>query len=234
MIPILDDNPTRRRPLVNWAFIAACIAVYVLQINLSAQRHNALLDAYGFIPVTIFGSSGDAGFALVPDWSWTTLVTSMFLHGGLLHLGGNLLYLWIFGNNVEEAMGHARYFLFYLSVGVLAAATEGVVNSSSTVPMVGASGAISGVLAAYVLVFPRARVTVVVPLGVLLYPMKISALFVVLFWFAIQVLQGLAADPETQSVAFWAHIGGFVTGAALTPFFSRFPLYGRRRIGPWN
>ena len=232
MIPISDDNPTRRRPLVNGVFIAACIAAYLVQINLSEEQHNALLGAYALIPVTIFGSSGDAAFALVPDWSWTTMVASMFLHGGLLHLGGNLLYLWIFGNNVEEAMGRARYFFFYLTAGALAAATEGFINSSSTVPVVGASGAISGVLAAYVLGYPRARVTVVVPLGVLLYPMKISALFVVLFWFAIQVLQGLSADPETQSVAFWAHIGGFVAGAAMTPFLSRFPLYGRRRMGP--
>jgi membrane associated rhomboid family serine protease len=158
----------------------------------------------------------------------------MFLHGGLLHLGGNMLYLWIFGNNIEDAMGHVRYLIFYFACGIGAALSQGVLNPASDVPMVGASGAISGVLAAYLLIFPRARVTVIVPLGILLYPLKISALFVIGFWFVIQLFQAGMADPNEPGVAWWAHIGGFSVGLVLAPIFSRFPLFGQRRASPWR
>ncbi len=234
MIPISDDNPTRRRPIVNWVVIASCVLVYLVQISLTEDQHDAALGAFAFVPVSVFGSSGDSTAFPFPDWAWLTLITSMFMHGGLLHLGGNMLYLWIFGNNVEDAMGHGRYFVFYLLVGIAATAAEGLMDPSSTIPVIGASGAISGVLAAYVLVFPRARVTVVVPLGVLLYPMKISAIFVVGFWFVLQLMSAAMANPGEPGVAWWAHIGGFIAGAILIPFFSQYPLFGRRRLGPWG
>jgi len=163
-----------------------------------------------------------------------TLITSMFLHGGFLHLGGNMLYLWIFGNNVEDAMGHVRFLLFYLACGLAAALAEGTVNRHSALPMVGASGAISGVLAAYVLIYPRARVTVIIPLGILLYPTKISAFYVIGFWFVLQLLNGVGASPGAPGTAWWAHVGGFAAGFLLTPLLSHFPLFGRYTRGPWG
>jgi membrane associated rhomboid family serine protease len=129
-------------------------------------------------------------------------------------------------------MGHLRYGVFYFACGIAAALTEGLLNPASEIPMVGASGAISGVLAAYLLIFPRARVTVIVPLGILLYPMKISAIYVIVFWFLVQIFQAAMADPNEPGVAWWAHIGGFAVGLLLAPLFSRYPLFGRRR--PWG
>ena len=131
-------------------------------------------------------------------------------------------------------MGHIRYLIFYFACGIGAALSEGVVNPGSEIPMVGASGAISGVLAAYLLIFPRARITVIVPLGILLYPLKISALYVIGFWFLIQLFQAGFADPNEPGIAWWAHIGGFAAGLILAPILSHFPLFGRRRAGPWG
>jgi membrane associated rhomboid family serine protease len=161
----------------------------------------------------------------------------MFLHGGFLHIAGNMLYLWIFGNNVEDAMGHVRFLAFYLVCGVAAAFTLAYVDPASRVPMVGASGAISGVLAAYVLLFPRARVTVLVPLIIIFYPFRISAVWVVGFWFLLQLFSAAATQPGQPGVAWWAHVGGFAAGLLLTPFLksSDFPLFGPvRRRGPWG
>jgi membrane associated rhomboid family serine protease len=233
MIPISDDNPARRAAVLNFAIIGACVAAFLWQLSLPDEAFLQAIESYAFIPVNLF-----AGGAMPPTeaapWAWATVATSMFLHGGLMHLGGNMLYLWIFGNNIEDAMGHLRYFIFYFLCGYGAALTEGVVNPESAVPMVGASGAISGVLAAYLLIFPRARVTVIVPLGVLLYPMKISALYVIGFWFVIQLFQAAIADPAEPGIAWLAHIGGFAVGLVLTPLFSLYPLFGRGRPRPWG
>jgi membrane associated rhomboid family serine protease len=158
----------------------------------------------------------------------------MFLHGGLMHLGGNMLYLWIFGNNVEDAMGHARYLIFYLVAGGAAAFAQAIAEPDTTIPMVGASGAISGVLGAYVLIYPRARITVLIPLGVILYPTKISSVFVVGFWFVLQLISAAMAEPGAPGVAWLAHVGGFVAGALLTPLLSQYPLLGRHYRGPWG
>lgn len=233
MIPISDDNPGERPPLVTWVAMVACIAVFIWQWNLGPAE-DAAIYRYGFTPAVLFGGLNGSGGAIVSSWAPITLVTSMFLHGGLLHLGGNMLYLWIFGNNVEDAMGHLRYLAFYIACGALAALTLGVTQPGSRIPMIGASGAISGVLAAYVLIFPRARVTVIVPLGILLYPLKISAFYVVGFWFLLQLLSAAISNPNEPGVAWWAHVGGFGAGLILTPFLSRFPLFGRRRRGPWG
>jgi membrane associated rhomboid family serine protease len=227
MIPISDDNPPRHRPLVSWSLVAACVAVFLWQIGLSEREHDETVLAMAFTPERLF--SGDLSLSVL-----STLITSMFLHAGLMHLGSNMLYLWVFGNNVEDAMGHTRFLIFYLASGVAAALGQGFFDQASEIPMVGASGAISGVLGAYVLIFPGARVTVIVPLGILLYPLKISALFVVGFWFVVQLVQASLTDPGEPGVAWWAHIGGFAAGILLTPFFSRFPLFGRWRRGPWG
>jgi len=233
MIPISDDNPVRRTPIFNYAFVALCVLAFGWQISLTEFEFEQSLADFAFVPMNLF--QGDSLPSLgSPSRAWLTLATSMFLHGGWLHLGGNMLYLWIFGNNIEDAMGHVRYLIFYFACGIGAALSQGMLNPESGVPMVGASGAISGVLAAYLLIFPRARVTVIVPLGVLLYPLKISALFVIGFWFAVQLFQAAIADPNEPGVAWWAHIGGFSVGLVLAPLWSRFPLFGRVRTGPWR
>ena len=225
MIPISDENPARLRPVVTWGIIAACIVVFFWQLSFSEQAEEQLLLTYAFVPRNFFGHAAA---------DWYTLITSMFLHGSFLHLGGNMLYLWIFGNNVEDAMGHMRFLAFYLVCGIAAALSEGMVNPDSALPMLGASGAISGVLAAYVLIYPRARVTVIIPLGILLYPTKISALYVVGFWFVLQLLNIVGTTPGGPGTAWWAHVGGFIAGLILTPIFSSFPLFGRQSRGPWG
>ncbi len=233
MIPISDEKPTQLKPLVTWGIIFACVATFLWQLSFSERDGEALFFALGFVPSTLFDHAVTANVYGIP-WAWLTLITSMFLHGGFLHLGGNMLYLWIFGNNVEDAMGHMRFLLFYLACGIAAALAEGIVNPHSALPMVGASGAISGVLAAYVLIYPRARVTVIIPLGILLYPTKVSAVYVVGFWFVLQLLNGVVATAGTPGTAWWAHVGGFAAGLLLTPFLSHFPLFGRHTRGPWG
>ncbi len=231
MIPISDENPARRTPIVNWSILIACIAAFLWQFSLTAQEGEAAINSFGFRPRYFF----DLGFGANADASvWLTLVTSMFLHGGLMHIGGNMLYLWIFGNNVEDALSHVRFLVFYLICGVAAALAQAVSEPQTTIPMVGASGAISGVLGAYVMIYPRARITVIIPLGVLLYPTKISAIYVVGFWFILQLISAALAEPGAPGVAWLAHVGGFVAGILLTPLLSQFPLFGRHYRGPWS
>jgi membrane associated rhomboid family serine protease len=228
MIPISDDNPARRPAIVNWTIIALCTCVCAWEYSLGA-RMEAAIAALGFTPAALFGHARPAG----PVPPWTTLVTSLFVHGGILHLAGNMLYLWIFGNNVEDAMGHAKYALFYLLAGIAAALAFAAMAPGSRLPMIGASGAISGVLAAYVLLYPRARVTVVVPLGILFYPLAISAIWVVGLWFAMQLISAWLSDAAQPGIAWWAHVGGFLAGLALTPLFKSrdVPLFGHPRPG---
>jgi membrane associated rhomboid family serine protease len=233
MIPISDENPARLTPIVTWSLIGLCIVVFFWQLSFSERASELLVFTFGFVPRNLFDHAVTETVYGIP-WPWLTLITSMFLHGGFLHLGGNMLYLWIFGNNVEDAMGHTRFLLFYLVCGVAAALTEGIVNPHSPLPMLGASGAISGVLAAYVLIYPRARVTVIIPLGILLYPTKISAFYVVGFWFLLQLMNVVGTTPGGPGTAWWAHVGGFLFGMALTPFVSSFPLFGRYTRGPWS
>jgi len=231
MIPISDDNPVRRTPLLNYVLIATCVGVFFWQLGGGAEGYEDAIFKYGFIPAVFFNgaSMGEGGVS-----AWVTLATSMFLHGGFLHLAGNMLFLWIFGNNIEDAMGHPRYIVFYIACGAGAALSEALVFPGSGVPMVGASGAISGVLAAYLLIFPRARITVIVPLGILLYPMKIAAIYVIGFWFVMQIFEAVMSPAGEPGVAWWAHIGGFAVGLVLAPLFSTYPLFGRRSAGPWG
>ena len=234
MIPISDDNPVRLVPVVTWTIIALCILVFAWELSLGRSMEAVILTL-GFSPGSL---SGDVvppqGYLSVP--AWATIFISMFLHGGFLHIAGNMLYLWIFGNNVEDAMGHVRFTVFYFICGVAAALAMAAADPASHVPMVGASGAISGLLAAYVLLYPRARVTVIVPLGIIFYPFKIGAIWVVGFWFAMQVLSALISAAGQPGVAWWAHVGGFVVGGALTPLFksAHVPLFGDVRRGPWG
>jgi membrane associated rhomboid family serine protease len=234
MIPISDDNPARLAPIMTWLAIGLCVIVYLWELSLGRQMGAAIM-VLGFVPASLFvPHAAPAGFVGLPPAA--TIFTSMFMHGGILHLAGNMLYLWIFGNNVEDAMGHVRFAIFYLACGVAAALTLALVDPASRIPMIGASGAISGVLAAYVLLFPRARVTVIVPLGIIFYPFALSAFWVVSFWFVMQLVSAYFSNPHQPGVAWWAHVGGFALGLLLTPFFKTraFPLFGRPRRGPWS
>ncbi|HEY6578561.1 MAG TPA: rhomboid family intramembrane serine protease [Rhizomicrobium sp.] len=231
MIPISDDNPTQLAPVVTWLIIVLCVGAYVWERSLGRETNAAIL-ALGFVPASLLHTHAPpAGFVSLSPIA--TIFTSMFLHGGILHIAGNMLYLWIFGNNVEDAMGHLRFALFYLVSGVVAALTLAWIDPLSRIPMVGASGAISGVLAGYVLLFPRARVTVIVPLGIIFYPFALSAFWVVGFWFVMQLVSVALSDPHQPGVAWWAHVGGFGAGLLLTPLFksASFPLFGRPRRG---
>ncbi len=215
MLPIHDDNPTSRRPYVTVGLIAACVLAFLWERSLGAQAQR-LVYGLGMIPAVLFHHRQLApGLELVPPA--LTLVTSMFLHGGWGHLLGNMLYLWIFGNNVEDALGHARFLLFYLLCGVAAAMAQALPDPGSTVPMIGASGAISGVLGAYLLLYPHARVLVVIPLGFYLHATRLPAALVLGLWFVIQLASSLAAGGAGGGVAFRAHVGGFLAGMLLLP-----------------
>ncbi|MGD8378236.1 MAG: rhomboid family intramembrane serine protease [Gammaproteobacteria bacterium] len=227
MIPLRDDNPTRLVPVVNYTVMVLCAVVFLWQFSLGARGEGRTLYALGLIPAVLTGQA-----ALPPSLAWVpppvTVLTSMFLHGGWLHIIGNMLFLWIFGDNVEDAMGHVRYVIFYLLCGAVAAFAQVLGAPGSTVPMIGASGAISGVLGAYLLLHPRAEVLVLVPLGFFLPLMRLPAVWVLGAWFVIQLLDNLFAGPGGAGVAFRAHIGGFLAGLALIPVFKY------RRVRLWR
>jgi len=228
MIPLKDDNPTANFPLMTIILIAVNILVFFLVQPMEQESRQAFIMQFGFLPARLFFHRG--GEYLVPPFS--TIFTSMFLHGGIIHLAGNMLYLWIFGNNIEDIMGKVRFLLFYLLCGLSGALLQGVLDTDSTVPMIGASGAISGVLGAYLLRFPRARVTVLIFFFYIMQFIKVPASIVLGFWIVFQVLAGLGSLGGTGGgVAFFAHIGGFAAGLALVSLFAkrRREYYGRWR-----
>jgi len=217
MFPIHDDNPTRITPYVTYILLIVCVLVFFWQISLGDAQQQAVY-AFGVIPSVLFASKSlPAELQILP--AWLTIFSSMFLHGGWMHLIGNMLYLWVFGNNVEDSMGHGRFIVFYLLCGLIAALTQAVLNPASEIPMIGASGAISGVLGAYLLLHPHARILVVIPIGILIYTPWIAAYWVLGFWFVLQILNSLVSASETGGVAYGAHLGGFVAGMILIPLF---------------
>ena len=217
MIPLRDDNPTVLWPLVTIALILANAAVFFYELSLDPRLLESLIYQMGMVPAAVTGSfiPGTGGYF--------TLVTSMFLHGGWMHVIGNMLYLWIFGNNIEDSMGHLRFILFYLITGLAAAAAHLAFNAASTVPTIGASGAVSGVLGAYLVLFPHARVQTLVTLGFFIRIIYVPAWVLLLFWIGLQLLnQALAPiDPTAGGVAYAAHIGGFAAGLVLIPLFRK-------------
>jgi membrane associated rhomboid family serine protease len=218
LLPIRDDNPHTVTPFVNYGLIIACAAVFLWQFSLG-EAGDAAVMALGLIPGHLFGTvTPNPEYGALP--AVMTIFTSMFLHGGWMHLGGNMLYLWIFGDNVEASLGHGRYLLFYLLCGIAAALTQSFSAPSSVVPMVGASGAIAGVLGAYLVLHPRSNIKVFVFL-IIITVINVPAFIVLGFWFAGQLLSSAAADPGAPGVAFLAHIGGFVAGAVLVFFFRK-------------
>ena len=223
MIPLRDSIPARGLPVVTWALIGLNVCVFVFEMLLGPELES-FVRIWGFVPARYFL------MADVVPFDWTTrylpLVTCMFLHGGVLHLGSNMLYLWIFGDNVEDRLGHVRYLLFYLLAGVAAGLAHAYLNPGSIVPTVGASGAISGVLGGYLVLFPRARVlTLFVLLLFFVQVVEVPAALYLAFWFLMQLVSGTAslalAEDGSGGVAWWAHVGGFVVGMALAPLIRR-------------
>jgi membrane associated rhomboid family serine protease len=223
VIPLRDANPTRRTPVVTLALIALCGIAFAWELGVLAQGGDealaAFIEAHGAVPAELADAARSGQLLGSPT---VDVLTSMFLHAGWVHLLGNLLYLWIFGNNVEDRMGRPRFLAFYLLGGVAAVACQVLVDPSSEIPMIGASGAISATLGAYLVLFPRARIQSLVFLGFFYQLIAVPAVIVLGFWFALQVVDGLGSLGATGidgGVAFFAHIGGFVTGALLAlPF----------------
>lgn len=226
MLPIGDDNEQGGAlPLANWTFIAINLLAFLLELAQPSGQLQSFITSWGVVPREY--STGHDLAPLIPLPFWVTLVTSMFLHGGWAHIGGNMLYLWIFGDNLERVMGRARYAAFYLICGLAAGAAHIAFNSGSRIPSVGASGAISGVLGGYLLLFPRNRVRVMTGRGVAAVP----AWATLGLWIVIQLVNGfgsMANTDETSGVAYMAHIGGFVAGLALVKVFAS----GRGRARP--
>ena len=220
MVPLRDDNPVSTTPVVTYGLIGLNIAVFLYQLGLSRVGLDRWFEAWALVPTQL--SESFQGALEAPAYEWITLVSSQFLHGGFFHVGGNLLYLWVFGNNIEDQLGHLRFLIFYLGCGVLAGLTQWMVDPASTVPTVGASGAIAGVMGAYILRFPRAHIVTLIPLIIFFTTIRVPAIFFLGFWFVQQALFGLASLSSEASwsdggVAYWAHSGGFVFGLILGP-----------------
>ncbi len=218
MIPVRDDNPAHITPWVTYLLIGSCTLIYLWQIGGGRAHLAASFAGLGMTPEILTGlAQPDSVQPWVPGWM--TIFTSMFLHGSVGHLLGNLLFLWVFGNNIEDAMGHTRFVFFYLFCGVAAVLAQIFPDPASAVPMVGASGAISGVLGAYMLLYPRARILIALPPPLIFVTVGwFRAIWVLTVWFALQLAMSMVFDTES-GIAFGAHIGGFLAGLMLIPLF---------------
>ena len=233
MIPLRDDIPARRAPIVTWSLIAANVLVFLYQVGLPEDRLSLLIRLRGLVPRRYDDPAWAAenGF---PEDGYLSFITSMFLHGSWLHLIGNMWFLWIFGDNVEDRMGRIRFLVFYLACGLAAGLLHYFTAVSSEIPTVGASGAIAGVLGAYFFLFPRARVLTLVPIVFIPLFFELPAIVFLLIWFGLQLIQayaGLGADGADGGVAWWAHVGGFGAGILLHWLFldrRPVPRLGRR------
>jgi membrane associated rhomboid family serine protease len=221
MIPLRDVIPSRTAPVVTIGLIAVNALAFLYELALGEDVER-LLFTLGLVPAA---------------FSWLTLFTSMFLHGGLMHFGGNMLFLWIFGDNVEDRLGHLRYLAFYLLCGVAAAFAQIATGPDSQVPMIGASGAIAGVMGAYIVLYPRSRIVTLVPVFVFIQLVEVPAVLFLGFWFLLQFASGLGSIAATADgqpaggIAFWAHVAGFVSGVVGVTMFRR---PERQRVEWWN
>lgn len=216
MIPLRDNTRSRTFPVIVYGIIVVCVGVFIYTLRLDTEvAQRSFFATYGAVPASVTAGPW-------PE-AWRGLVTSTFMHGSWMHLGGNMLYLWIFGDNVEDAMGHLRFLAFYLVAGIVAALAHIAAHPASAFPLVGASGAIAGVLGAYLILYPRARILSLLVLGIFIRLVDLPAILVLAFWFLLQLLEGIGAlrNPDVTTVAWWAHVGGFATGAVLVLVFAR-------------
>jgi membrane associated rhomboid family serine protease len=240
MFPLRDENPTELIPFVTVLLIAANVVVWIVVQGAGVgEPFLESLCAFGAIPGEITGQiSSGTGIRIgsehacsIGGLTGSTVFTSMFLHGSWMHLIGNMWFLWVFGNNIEDSMGHARYLVFYLVSGVIAAAAHLASAPGSPIPTVGASGAISGIMGAYLVLYPRVRVFTLFFFVIFIRVIPISAWMLLLWWFGLQVLFGSASAGSGGGVAFWAHVGGFVAGVVLIKLFAKPILTGAKREG---
>ncbi len=239
MLPLSDPDIRRQStPVVTWTIIAACSAVFLYQLTLGQLDQIAFSFQFGFIPAELLTGDEftvlDLGRRTIdvtsPIPTWATAFSAMFLHGGFLHILGNMLFLWVFGDNIEDRMGHVKYLVFYLLCGIAAMAAQMAINPASEIPNIGASGAIAGVLGAYLVLFPHSRINTLVFIVFLMSVVRIPAFFLLGFWFVMQFFSGVGSiNPAVDQggVAYWAHVGGFVAGLAIAALFR--PLLVRRR-----
>jgi len=228
MIPLKDDNPTSGKPFVTYCIIGLCILIFLIQLSTQSYQTGELFYSYGLIP-SVLMSHNQLPIDLYAIPAWLTIFTSMFMHGGFMHLAGNMLYMWIFADNIEDNLGPSNFLIFYLLAGIGAAMTQVLIDTQSQIPMVGASGAIGGVLGAYLINHPNARVLVLIPFGFFSQLIKIRALYVLGFWFILQFIS------SGGGVAYAAHIGGFVSGMILILFFNKKKNKKSKIVkGPWS
>ena len=220
MIPLKDDNPTHSTPIITYIIIGICVVVFLLELSSPYYKTGAIFYSWGVIPASlVHGVPIPDEIYRVPPTA--TLITSMFMHGGFMHLIGNMLYMWIFADNIEDEIGKVKFIIFYVLSGIAAALTQVFLNTESMIPMVGASGAIGGVLGAYIVNHPRAKVLVLIPLGFFSQIVKIPAIFVLGIWFILQFVNSAFTSSAGGGVAYGAHIGGFIFGAVAILFFNR-------------
>ena len=228
MIPLKDDNPTSSKPIVTYYLIGICVFIFLIELSSSSYRTGAFFYSFGLIPSVLLGNNQlSQDLYVIP--AFLTIFSSMFVHGGFMHLIGNMLYMWIFADNIEDNLGKIKFLIFYLLCGIGAAMAQVFADTSSQVPMVGASGAIGGVLGAYLINHPNAKVLVLIPFGFFSQLIKIRALYVLGFWFILQFIS------SGGGVAYAAHIGGFVSGMILILFFNK-KIKRKSKVvkGPWS
>jgi membrane associated rhomboid family serine protease len=236
MIPLKDDNPISSRPIATYFLIGTCVLVFLLQLGSSTYKTGELFYSYGLIPSILMGNKQlPLDLYIIP--AYLTIFSSMFMHGGFMHLIGNMLYMWIFADNIEDSLGYIKFIAFYLLCGVGAALTQVLADTYSQVPMVGASGAIGGILGAYLINYPKAKVLVLIPFGFFSQLIKIKALYVLGFWFILQFINSAMTSSQNGGVAYAAHIGGFVSGIVLILFFNKKEKKSKNKKitkGPWG
>jgi membrane associated rhomboid family serine protease len=227
MIPIRDDAPRYSTPYVNYCLVALNVLVFIFELLLPSAQRNQLMYLYGFIPAHITRFLAGPHVHASAETAFVPILTAMFLHASWLHVISNMWFLWIFGDNVEDYLGHFRYLVFYLASGIGAALLHTILNATSHVPSIGASGAIAGVMGAYLVLFPSARVLTLVFFGFIFF-VHLPAWLILGYWFVLQFLSGAAtaivsSQQTSGGIAFWAHVGGFITGIALIKMFPNRP-----------
>ncbi|PSO61253.1 MAG: rhomboid family intramembrane serine protease [Cyanobacteria bacterium QH_2_48_84] len=235
MVPLRDNNPTKTTPYITYALIAINVLVFLHELSLNPQQLQIFFRLYAIVPQELTASfSGINVNQPIPEW--LTLFSSQFIHGGWLHIGFNMLFLWIFGNNIEEKLGRVKFLIFYLACGALAGLAQWFFSAQSEVPSLGASGAIAGVMGAYILRFPQAEILTLIPLFFFFFTIRLPAVFFLAFWFLQQAFQGIASlntsasiGMEGGGVAYWAHAGGFIFGAILGPLLGLFSSQDEER-----